>query len=225
MTVPLRTRHEQAYERLREDILGGRLQPGQKLRFAELGATYDASVGSLREALSRLVEQGLVRSEPRRGFRVTPITETGLKNLTAARREIEVAVLRHAIEEGDLTWESELLAAHHRLASTPMLTAEDPPVMSDEWAQAHADFHEALLAGCANPLLVGIAHDLRAPAELYQRLSVPLGQGRERNVGAEHREIMAAALARDAARACELLDTHISRTTDILLASGLVADD
>ena len=58
------TRAERIYVSLRSDILTGRLLPGQRLPFAELGTRYATSVGVLREALSRLVEQGLVQSEP-----------------------------------------------------------------------------------------------------------------------------------------------------------------
>ena len=57
--------------RMREDILCCVLKPDQRLRFGELRQRYDTSVGTLREALSHLVSEGLARTEAGRGFSVT----------------------------------------------------------------------------------------------------------------------------------------------------------
>jgi DNA-binding GntR family transcriptional regulator len=60
---PGRTKAEDLFRRLRGDILGGALRPGQRLRYAELCESYGTSMGVLRESLVRLAEQGLVRGE------------------------------------------------------------------------------------------------------------------------------------------------------------------
>ena len=212
-----KTRQEEAYTAIRADILSGRLEPGQKLPFSDLAASYPFSIGVIREALSRLVEQELVVSAPQQGFSVTPISARDLVNLTVARREIESLTLRHAVAEGSVAWQSEVLAAHHRLASIPIVYAEDTARVSEEWAQAHSTFHETLLLGCDNPRLTSVATQLRASAELYRRWSVPLGHGEARDIASEHRALMDAVLARDADLACRLLDEHISMTTELLL--------
>lgn len=69
---PKRTRTDDVHARLRADILSGRLLPGQRLKFPDLAARYEASVGVIREALIRLAERGLVRSEAHLGFQVAP---------------------------------------------------------------------------------------------------------------------------------------------------------
>ncbi len=212
------TRAERVYAELRADILGGRQPPGGRLPFADLGTRYQASMGVIREALTRLQGEGLVESEPQSGFRVVSISPEGLRHLTEARCAIEILVLCQAIEHGDLAWESAVLAAHHRMDRTPMPAADGTGRMSDEWAAAHAAFHLALLAGCPNPILLGTAVSLRDSAELYQRLSVP--HDNRRDVPGEHRAIMEATLAHDAGAAADLLAQHIQRTTDILLHSG-----
>lgn len=219
MTPPSTTRQEQAYQALRGDILAGRVHPGQKLPFAELCDTYGVSVGVIREALSRLVEQGLVQTAPQQGFFVTPISREDLVHLTVARREIESLTLRHAIAEGDLQWEGEVLATHHRLASTPQLAPDDPDRLNDEWAEIHSRFHETLLLGCENPRLTAIATQLRASAELYRRWSLPFSAERERDIAGEHKALADAVVARDTERAVELLAAHIQLTTDLLLES------
>ncbi|WP_461330679.1 GntR family transcriptional regulator [Bradyrhizobium liaoningense] len=60
------------HERLRADILATRLLPGQKLHIAGLAKTFSVSLAAVREALSRLVADGLVQASDQRGFRVSP---------------------------------------------------------------------------------------------------------------------------------------------------------
>lgn len=213
------TRVDRVYAALRSDILGGRQKPGSRLPFADLSARYEASMGVVREALTRLQGEGLVESEPQVGFTVVAISADNLRHLTEARCAIEGLVLRGSIEHGDLAWESDLLAAHHRLDRTPHIAADGTGRLSDEWAAAHAAFHLALLAGAPNPVLLGTAVSLRDSAELYQRLSVPEDNS-HRDIPAEHRAILNAALAHAADTAVELLCSHIQRTTDILLHTG-----
>ena len=217
------TRSERVFANLREDILFGRLQPGAPLLTAELCARYSTSVGVLREALSRLAEQGLVRSQPRIGFQVAPLSPEDLSELTRARSELEPLVLRHALAEGDLRWESELVAAHHRMEVIardlpgPDGGADRQARFVDEWSSAHQDFHATLLAGCANRRLVAMVGSLRDSAELYRRWSGALPPDTTRDIAAEHRELLDAVLVRDERTATALLGDHIGRTTEILL--------
>jgi DNA-binding GntR family transcriptional regulator len=211
------TRGERVYDALRADILAGRLTPGERLRFAALCARYDSSMGLLREALSRLEEQGLVRSERQQGYRVTPLSRDDLCQLTDARCEIEPLVLRRSIAEGDLAWESRLIAAHHTLARTPQQSPAEPTLLTEEWVVAHAAFHGATLDGCPNPRLLAIALGLRDAAELYRCWSGPLGGDTDRDIAGEHRALLEATLDRDPARASTVLIDHIRRTSDVLL--------
>jgi DNA-binding GntR family transcriptional regulator len=213
------TKAERVFHRLRADILAGRHQPGERLRYAELCEQYDTSMGVLREALMRLAEQELVKGEAQQGFQVVSLSADDLLELTEARRELETLTLRHAIAEGDLEWESRLIAAHHRLSRSDQLDPDDPQRLSDTWVAAHAEFHKALLEGCANQRLKNLSASLRDSAELYRRWSVPLGEEADRDIAAEHASILEAALARDTDQAVLRLSDHVERTTDILLAS------
>jgi DNA-binding GntR family transcriptional regulator len=210
------TRTERVYAELRADILGGRQRPGARLPFAELTARYEASMGVVREALSRLAAEGLVESEPQFGFRVVPLSIADLQHLTAARAAIETLVLGQAVEHGGVSWEADVLAAHHRLEHTPQRAEDDPSRLSDDWTVAHAAYHHALLAGCPNPRLLAIADSLRDSAELYRRWSVPLAHG-HRDIAGEHRAILDAVLAHDPDAATAALAAHIQHTTNVLL--------
>ncbi|GAC1592129.1 MAG: GntR family transcriptional regulator [Acidimicrobiales bacterium] len=213
-----RAKAEDVYGRLRADILAGRHQPGQRLRYAELCERYSTSMGVLRESMLRLAEQGLVKGEPQQGFQVVALSIGDLRELTDARRELECLTLRHAIAEGDVEWESRLVAAHHRLSRAPQLDIDDNARLSDHWVSAHAEFHDLLLEGCSNRRLKDIAGSLRAAAELYRRWSVPLGHD-DRDIDAEHAAILSAVLARDSDEAVMHLGEHIEHTTHILLTS------
>jgi len=212
-----RTKAERVYELMRADILTGRLPPGSRLRYADLCERYQTSTGVLREAMLRLSEQGLVKGEPQQGFQVVELSVEDLGDLTDARVVLETLVLRSAIADGDVEWESRILAAHHRLSRTSQRDPADPDRLSDEWVAQHAEFHHTLLDGCANRRLKETASSLRAAAELYRRWSLPLGNAADRNVNDEHDKLLAAALERDADRAVMLLTDHITLTSNILL--------
>lgn len=208
------TRAGAVYEQIRGDILRGRLRPGQRLRFVELTEKYSVSQSVVREALTRLSAQGLVTALPQQGFRVVTLSLTDLDELTEARRELESLVFRHAIARGDVHWESAVVAAHHLLASTPATTPHGEA--NAEWDDAHELFHRALLDGCGNSRLLEVALSLRESAAVYRHWSGHLGTDPDRDVAAEHRGLLDAALARDPDLAAERLAAHIERTSAAL---------
>ncbi|MHB8397436.1 MAG: GntR family transcriptional regulator [Candidatus Limnocylindrales bacterium] len=212
---PARTLTEDVYRQLRADVLAGRLSPGEPLKAAELGIRFSVSVAVVREVLTRLAEQGLARSEPNRGFIVTPLSHDDLRALVEARAINESAALRASLQRGDLEWESGVIAAHHRLARTAEYEPDDPVRITEEWAAAHTVFHASLLQACGNGTLLDICARLWSATELYRRWSLP--HDARRDVPAEHAAITGAALARDVQTATELLVAHMHRTTDVLL--------
>jgi DNA-binding GntR family transcriptional regulator len=207
---------QDAYERLRADLLACRLRPGERLRINDLCKQLSVSLGAVREALSRLTSEGLVSATPQLGFTVAPISATDLKDLTMVRIEIEGLCLRQAVLAGDLAWESRIVAAYHSLSRTPHNAPDDPMRLNDAFASAHAAFHEELVSACISPWLHRVRGILFAQSARYIALSVPLArQGRDRNL--EHRELMNAAISRDGDRAVLLMTAHLTLTTQILL--------
>jgi DNA-binding GntR family transcriptional regulator len=210
------TRTEQVYARLRGDILSGRLTPGSRLPFAELSDRYGGSMSAIREGLQRLVEQGIVVSEPQLGFRVVTLSAEDLHDLTVARCEIEGMALRYAILHGDLAWESEIVAAAYALERTPVEAGDGDQSLTDDWTGAHRRFHQALIAGCPNNRLRAVASSLRDAAELYRHWA-KLAEQPARDVDAEHGAIANAVLARDADLATGLLEQHLRTTAGLFL--------
>lgn len=210
------TRTEQVYRRIKADILGGRVEPGTALPFARLKDDYGASMGVLREALMRLTAEGLTVNQPQFGFKVISLSLTDLADLTETRCTIEGMVLTDAITNGDLEWETRVLSAHHRMERTQKFESGDGPAVTAAWAQAHQEFHEALLSGARSQRMQTIASNLRAAAEVYRQWSIPF-EVVKRDVSAEHREIMELALARKADEAAAALVRHLSATRDLIL--------
>lgn len=205
---------EDVQRELREEILLGGQPPGARLLVQPLARRLGVSLSVVREALTRLAEQGLVRSAPQLGFTVVSLSVEELEDLTRVRTDIELLMLRRAIAEGDLAWETALVAAHHHLAGTGKQVRG---ALNPAWRSAHADFHAAVAAGCPSRLLQEFRAELYDKAEVYRTWSAPASL--DRDVDAEHREICAAVLDRDADRACTLMADHIQLTTSLLLAS------
>src|SRR5215207_1212193 len=107
---------DRAYDRIRADIVFGRLSPGTRLRLDRLAHGYGASVSTLREILSRLSSEGLVLAEGQRGFAVTPVSSSGFEEVAAMRLLLENHAIPLSFAAGDLEWESRVVAAHHKLA-------------------------------------------------------------------------------------------------------------
>jgi DNA-binding GntR family transcriptional regulator len=218
---------ERTYACLRADILAGRFAPGQRLRPTELAGINGVSLNVVREALNRLAGERLVRASPQQGFAVVALTAEDLADLTDVRELVEVTALRRSIERGDLAWESELVAAHHRLANTPMTAPDRPGELSDEWMHAHNAFHAATMSGCGSPRMIEMAAALGESAAIYRHWSQLYDHGR-RDVAGEHRAIFDATVARDADLACRLHSAHIQRTADIVttaLATDAAPDE
>lgn len=150
---------------------------------------------------------------------MTDLSLDDLADLVDVRVAIESVALRWAIEHGDMTWESQVVAAHYRLANTPMTTDDEVPLLASEWIRAHSEFHATILSGCASPRMRDITGSLSDAAEIYRRWSLPLAHPR-RDLAGEHASLMKATLERDADTAVTRLTEHIEQTRDTLLKNA-----
>src|SRR5271166_2059901 len=83
-------------ERLREDILAGRLAPGSRLVECDLTARFSVSRGPVREALRRLAADGLIEHWAHRGAVVRRLTQRTIREFFAIRIEMEALAARLA---------------------------------------------------------------------------------------------------------------------------------
>jgi DNA-binding GntR family transcriptional regulator len=214
-----KTLADRALSLVRGDILAGRLPPEARLKLGELQKRYGLGLSPLREGLMRLAAEGHVVAEGQKGFRVAPVSAEDLADLTRARMDIETLALTSSIERGGADWEAGLVAALHLLSRAPLPRSTSERAQASEWEARHRDFHLALVAACGSQWIKRMQAQLMDHSERYRRVrlfhSVPRRQ-LARNVEAEHRAIVEAALARDAAKACRLLREHLKRTADVV---------
>ncbi|WP_165494991.1 GntR family transcriptional regulator [Actinomadura roseirufa] len=220
---PKQTRVSVVCDGLRDEIRLGTLQPGQQIDLAQVRARYGVSLTVVREAVTRLASERLVKSVPQQGFSVWPLSADGLNDITRVRVQIESLTVHDSVTMGDLNWESELVSAHHRLAAMQARAEEGVPSL--DAMRAHDAFHDALSSACTSPLLKEIRQQLFRNSELYRYWSaLPAVPKRTRErVAGEHQRLLDAALAHDADLAVELMVTHIQHATDALLARAKAA--
>jgi DNA-binding GntR family transcriptional regulator len=205
-----------AYAELRSQLLACHFAPGEKLKIDDLCRRFAVGSSAVREALSRLASEGFVVSEPQRGFRVAPLSIDALRDLTDVRCSIEALCLQSAIEKGGVEWQSQVVAALHRLTHTPVWADKAARRYSDEYAKAHEIFHEVLAAGCGSPWLLHLRTILFNHSERYRWFTGPLSKV-DRDLDREHREIAEAALSRDSERAVALMNEHLQMTAKVIL--------
>jgi len=206
-----------ALAKLRQDILTGVFAPGSKLRIDELRNSYGIGASPLREALSRLVSNGLITAQGQKGFRVAPVSEADIRDITNTRKLLECAALTESLRKGDADWEAHVAATYDRLEKEHETVQRTSGASADAWEQANRQFHEALVSACESKWLRNFRQVIYDQALRYRRLVV-LDEEQERGAHEEHRQMLKAALARDVAKSCQLADDHAERTYGLMSA-------
>jgi DNA-binding GntR family transcriptional regulator len=114
------------------------------------------------------------------------------------------------MEAGLVEWESEVIAATHRLTRTYRIDERSGP--SAQWVAAHDSYHAALASACGSPRLLHIRKQLYDKSERYRKLESTLP--RQRNADDEHKRLADAVIGRNVALATKLLKSHIALTTE-----------
>ena len=211
---PVRSLTTAVLLQLRSEILSCRLKPGEKLLIAGLAKRLGVSLSAIREALSRLAAEGLVRAEDQRGFSVSPVSIEDLRDITRTRVDLEGMALRRAIALGDARWEESVRAAHEQLAATPLPPRGEPGLQFERWRTLHQRFHLALVSACGSEWLLRFRRILFEQSERYRFLAYSV---RPRDIPDEHRTIMQATLDRDVEAAVKALGDHLTLTADIIV--------
>lgn len=216
-TAEVRNLSEQAYDRIRHDILRGALFPDEKLQIEAISERYSIGMVPVREALNRLSSEGLVYRKSHRGFFVATISMAELEELVKTRIWLETLALTESMRNGDEAWEDALVVSYHRLARTQRrLPSEVGREVSEEWEIRHKEFHMLLLDRCGSSWLLGFCSTLMDQAVRYRSLSMNTNPSKLRREGAaaEHQAILEVVLERDAERACQLLAEHYRTTLE-----------
>jgi len=212
---PPKTLGDEAYRRMRDDLIAGRLVPGSRLRVEQLKADYGIGASPLREALSRLASEGLVTAQGQRGFRAREVSLPDLEDVTRVRILLEVQAIDESVSRGDDAWEARLVAAAHHLAKAEPRNAARSNANFNDWERRNRAFHDALVSACTSRLLLHFREVIYDQHQRYRRIAISHPEI-PRDVREEHRLIFEAALARDIPSVTQLSAMHIARTSDLV---------
>jgi DNA-binding GntR family transcriptional regulator len=217
---PAETVSENAYRRMRSDIIFGRLSPRVKLKLDRLKGSYGVSISTLREILSRLASEGLVLAEGQRGFEVSDVSAENLKEIAALRQLLEGHALANSFAAGDMEWEGRVVAAHHKLASMERLMQSGDRSRTEDWKRYDWEFHQALISACGSRALMDTHAGVFDKYLRYQMIALSYrGDIAER----EHKTLLDCALKRDAKTAQKVLAEHIQGGVEHALATGSIS--
>jgi DNA-binding GntR family transcriptional regulator len=207
--------------RIRQEILSGRIQPGQRLRLRTLEELFDVSHIPIREALRSLEAEGLVENIPQRGAIATSLSIEELTEVYDLRRLLEPAIAERAIPK--LTKEQLRMSA----MAVDELHAIPGEWASPEFPQAHWRFHWMLLEPGATSLIERVVTQLWQTSERYVRFSMIVGGGAP-VAKRQHATLQRYARAGDVDRFRAELSAHLrnteSRVREVLGNHALTRD-
>ncbi|PNH19258.1 GntR family transcriptional regulator [Lachnospiraceae bacterium] len=197
--MPLR---DVVFHTLRQAILKGELEPGERLMEIRLAKRLGVSRTPIREAIRKLELEGLVIMIPRKGAEVAGITEKNLRDVLEVRRSLEELAIELAVKRMDESGITRLEEA--RIGFREALNSNDMIRI----AQADERFHDAIYAGTDNEKLIQLLNNLRDQMYRY-RLEYIKDTGKRQIIMDEHESILNAVKTRDVELGKRAMREHI----------------
>lgn len=188
------------FRTLRQDILSCRLAPGAELREAELAERFEVSKSPVRDALSRLVQEGLVIVMPRQGYRVAPISLKDVHDMFAYRAVLECACARIAAAT----------ATPEQLRSLDRYRAFGKDAYPDGFIGYNREFHQSVARLSGNARLMQAVAGQIDQMDRVVTMSVNAMRGHDpARLVQQHAGIIDALQRKDARRAAALMSRHV----------------
>lgn len=203
---------ETAYQQLRLAIVECRLVPGQRLTEASIAQKLQVGETPAREALRRLVLEGLVRVTPRHGYAVAPITLRNVHELFELRLLIEPATAAMAARNS----RAASLAPLKKLSEVGYSDGSQDSVRKFLRANTELHAHIARLSG--NHRIVQLLSQLLSESERLINFGMLSHPQSERTVG-EHQRILEALAGKDADSARRIMEEHVRATREMVVES------
>jgi DNA-binding GntR family transcriptional regulator len=202
---------DRVYDWLRDAVIRGAIRPNQRLVEVDLAAELQVSRTPVRDALRRLEAEGLVATR-RREWIVRDHSREDISEIYELRMGLEALTSRLASRKGS---DVELDSIVRIAESHPLHQAESVP--ADAWVTSNNDFHHAIAHAAHNTRLF---EALRVNKEHYfnYRVARLYSAGELQESFAEHAGIAAALQARDADLAAAIMERHVTKALETLLA-------
>ena len=212
--LPLR---DVVFNTLRQAILRGELQPGERLMEIQLAQRLGVSRTPVREAIRKLELEGLVLMIPRRGAEVAEITRQDLEDVLEVRAALEELAVKDACEH--IT--DEQLQDLKKAANEFKRSLEGTDLVA--CAEADIHFHEIIYAATNNKRLVQMLNNLREQMYRY-RMENLKDKRTYRTLVEEHDAIRRALKKHDQEKAGAAINVHIENQRRSILASIMEKD-
>lgn len=199
---------EVIFEALREAIAQGDVKEGEALRQDHIARMFNVSRIPVREALTRLEEQGLVATQRYKGAVVASLSIDEIREIFEFRALLEPEVLRHSVARM-----TEAALEQAKRAAEAFATETD----SSRWGDLNRSFHYALYEEANRPYYLQTISTALDRVDRYLRAQLVLTAGMQR-ARREHQGILDACIARDAALAARLTREHILGACESLIA-------
>jgi DNA-binding GntR family transcriptional regulator len=210
------TKSDYAYNRLREGILSGEFEAGTVLQQGLLAKTIGISTTPLREALRRLMTEGLVELDAHRDARVSSLTAEEARDLLEIRSSLDPLAAALA---ADRRTKDDIRRMRETLHRTKPLLGN--PTVHD--LIAHRAFHQAIYEASHNYLLITTLNGLWDKADRYRRLGLEHERTQEERdqKDREHHGLVDAIVAGDGELAATVMLNHINTSLGAKAASRL----
>lgn len=205
---------ERAYQTLREEIVEWELPPGSVLGEVEQSTRLGVSRTPIREALARLVADGLVSPQAGRGLVVTAISTDNIRELFEVREALEMQAARRAASRGD---RRVFTALEREFIAVPDLIEHDDPARHAYYGLV-TRLDEAIDQACGNSYLVAAIDGLRTHLVRVRRLAKD-NPARLSAAASEHLLIVQAIVARDGDLAAHATHVHLHHALQSALAA------
>jgi len=197
--ILIRTLPEQIAQRLRWDIMAGRLKPTEPLREQEISARFGVSRGPVREVFRQLSQQGLLVTEPNKGVRVASQPSDSIRPLIVNLRfQVESFVLENIFDQID----EEHIAAWEQILGEIETACRQGDVAS--LAEHDLRFHQAILSTYEDEDIIRLWHPI-----ILRMLIDYHRHGDLMESYYEHKRILDAIRARDLKSALAALQDNI----------------
>ena len=215
VTIPLLT--EQAYERLRRDIISCAIAPGSEISEAQLCSQHNLGKAAVRVALTRLSHDGLVRAIPRRGYMVSPVTLQDIQDVFELRLMLEPAAARMAagrVNAQQLRTLDETCRAGYQAGDTRSAA---------RYLEANKAFHVAIARATGNARLASAIEHLLDEMTRLLHLGLRLRKGAPHETVHEHKALLKALVRGDGELAERVSREQIEASRQMVVSAILTS--
>jgi DNA-binding GntR family transcriptional regulator len=199
------------YAQMRDEIVFGRVLPGERIKEAWWARKFECSRGPIREAFNQLERQGFLQLIPNQGAVVVKTSSEDVRDYYG---------LLELLEGKAAEWATPLLASKHieklaKINDAMRRIPRDDKDFIESWISLNLEFHSLFWLNCGNNKMNWIVEDIRMRMTRYRYTSIAVATIDE--YLQDHDRIIAAVRKGDGLEAGKVMTTHISRAKDVLM--------